>query len=57
MQVGLLVFLVFLIIAFEAPNLLRNKLWRELVVFSLLLVVAGGLMYLYITGFDFFSFD
>jgi len=57
MEIGLLVLLVLSIIGFEAPNLLRNKLWRELAVFVLLLVVAVGLMYLYLIGFNLFTFD
>jgi len=57
MEIGLLVLLVLSIIGFEAPNLLRNKLWRELAVFVLLLAVSVGLMYLYLIGFNLFTFD
>jgi hypothetical protein len=57
LEAGLLVLLVLSIIGFEAPNLLRNKLWRELIVFTLLLIVAGGLIYLYMAGINLFIFD
>lgn len=41
MQVMFLLFMVFIgILSFEAPDLVRKKYWRELIVFSLFLLLA-----------------
>ncbi|WP_148132539.1 hypothetical protein [Candidatus Formimonas warabiya] len=45
MQIAALSVLFLIIIALEVPRLVKGKMWRELVVFSVLLLAGAGLSY------------
>jgi len=49
-MIFLLMSVFIIIVLFEAPNLVRNKHWRELVVFSILLLLAFTLALLQTYG-------
>lgn len=51
-QLILLAIVVFLIIYYEVPNLWQEKQWKELIVFSVVLIIGTGLLGLWLMGVD-----
>ena len=47
-MIFLLIVVFILIIIYEAPELIRNKYWKELIAFSFLMVIAFVISLLYI---------
>lgn len=45
MKIILLVVIFIIIVAFEVPGMIKKKMWRELIAFSLLLLIGMALSF------------